>query len=119
MDRWLFYRNGSWMKLHEPRRSARARLQALAEAVATLNAFNPKNKQAYALETAPSHWKLAIEETALRILYQERAAAFDATDPALARSYRAHGEHHRKLSESLAKPLLQIRPTSMGSGGRR
>jgi hypothetical protein len=28
-------------------------VQALAEAVATLNAFNPKNKQAYAMETAP------------------------------------------------------------------
>ena len=91
----------------------------LGQAIMFLNNFNPKNKQNYTLDNVPSTWLLAAQETANRILYERRAQALANSDAELAGRYKAFVKHHRGISEDLAKGLLQVRPASGGSRGRR
>jgi hypothetical protein len=93
--------------------------EVLGQAIMFLNNFNPKNKQNYTWDNPPSIWLLAVQETASRILYEKRAQALANSDAELAGRYRAFVKHHRDISEDLAKGLLQVRPTSRGSRGRR
>ena len=91
----------------------------LGQAIMFLNNFNPKNKQNYTLDNVPSTWLLAAQETATRILYERRSQELANSDAIIAGRYKAFVKHHRDISEDLAKGLLQVRPTSTGSRGRR